>query len=135
MRKIRSKSQRARATFTLPLMLLRRLVLGSRARFSTLTPSRLVPSDWVDLSSKYYACERYTPPSAPASDAVSRIPYHLPDDAEDVPLDQRLRFPEGATGFLYAHTVPGHSPRGRYAYAAYPRPTLARSRTGTTSLS
>jgi hypothetical protein len=97
-----------------------RLVLGSRARFSTLTPSRLVPSDWVDFSSKHYACERYTPPSAPASNAVSHIPYHLPDDVEDVPLDQRLRFPEDATGFLYAHTVPGHLSAGQIRLRCVP---------------
>jgi hypothetical protein len=99
-------------------MLSRRLVIPPRAHFSTLRSSRLTSFDWVDFSSKYYARARYTPT---ADSAVCHIPYHLPDGADIVPPGQRLRFPAGAAGFLYAHTISGHPAAGQVRLRCVPQ--------------
>jgi hypothetical protein len=104
--------------------------LARHASFSTLTPLRLLASDWLDTSGKSKQRIRYGPRNAPGT--IGNIQFRYPDRAArpaDVLHDPR--FPTGAAGFLYAHAVPGHPAAGAVRMRLVPTPDPARFAAGT----
>jgi hypothetical protein len=90
-----------------------------RHSFATLTPSKLAPADWRDLSGATWPQLHYTPPGAPRQ----RVSGSLQGAA-------RAPFLPGAVGFLYAHTVPGHPAAGAVRMRLVPAPDPARFAAG-----
>jgi hypothetical protein len=95
-------------------MLCPRVSLSLRARFSTLTPSKLEPTDWVDFSKKERPHIFYHPPRLAAEpERVSGTVYFSSPDGAVLhtrhtgPRWSPL-FPEWAAGFLYVHSPAGH---------------------------
>jgi hypothetical protein len=95
-------------------MLRPRVSLSPRARFSTLTPSKLQPTDWIDFSKKERPHIFYHPPRLAAEpERVSGTVYfRSPDGAVLQTKHTGPRwsplFPEWATGFLYVHSPAGY---------------------------
>jgi hypothetical protein len=92
------------------MLLLPRCVplLPRRAPFSTLTPSKLLPSDWLEISGKSDGRVRYD--HAPAASPTCCLNFRHGGALSNG--DCRPVFPPRTRGFLYTHTVPGHPAAG-----------------------
>jgi hypothetical protein len=92
--------------------------VARRVPFSTLTPSKLAPSDWIDLSEKSNCRVKYESSGAPIHGVLGfRHGGVLTRHGGGVPP-----FPPGTAGFLYAHTVPGHPAAGEVRMRLVPSP-------------
>jgi hypothetical protein len=97
--------------------------------FSSLKPSELAPSDWLDLAGKKKARVWWDPPKALLPGVQCDISYRAPNDGS-APRGSRgwtpPSFPAHAQGFLYYTAPPSFPAAGqvRFRLAPFPDPSL-----------